>query len=163
MPRLSRPLHSTLLPDVAAHFNIQQDFIENIQLPLRGSGPDIVGLHCQTLSGPLPQGGSPAREARGAAAAAPQGRQPPPDKNYFKFENRPQRKARFTTYRHCFARVAPAPRAKLCWAPWLATHLSPRALTSFASKICGLTSSINWAPRASLVASPFSLRERLLL
>ena len=28
---------------------------------------------CQTLSGPLPQSGSPAREARGAAAAAPQG------------------------------------------------------------------------------------------
>ena len=29
--------------------------------------------YCQTLSGPLPQSGSPAREARGAAAAAPQG------------------------------------------------------------------------------------------
>ena len=26
---------------------------------------------CQTLSGPLPQSGSPARKARGAAAAAP--------------------------------------------------------------------------------------------
>ena len=33
----------------------------------------------QTLSGPLPQSGSPAREARGAAAAAPQGRQQPPN------------------------------------------------------------------------------------
>ena len=33
------------------------------------------GGACQTLSGPLPQSGSPAREARGAAAAAPrQGR-----------------------------------------------------------------------------------------
>ena len=30
-----------------------------------------VLIHCQTLSGPLPQSGSPAREARGAAAAAP--------------------------------------------------------------------------------------------
>ena len=35
---------------------------------------------CQTLSGPLPQSGSPAREARGAAAAAPR-------------ENGPQRQA----------------------------------------------------------------------
>ena len=28
---------------------------------------------CQTLSGPLPRSGSPAREARGATTAAPQG------------------------------------------------------------------------------------------
>ena len=43
---------------------------------------------CQTLSGPLPQSGSPAREARGAAAAAPQGRL------YFQREIGPQRQAK---------------------------------------------------------------------
>ena len=43
---------------------------------------------CQTLSGPLPQSGSPAREARGAAAAAPQGAF-----HCFQRENGPQRQA----------------------------------------------------------------------
>ena len=33
----------------------------------------VIQNDCQTLSGPLPQSGSPAREARGAAAAATSG------------------------------------------------------------------------------------------
>ena len=33
-----------------------------------GLGFWVMVLDCQTLSGPLPQSGSPAREARGAAA-----------------------------------------------------------------------------------------------
>ena len=39
---------------------------------LRATGHDMRAWQvtaCQTLSGPLPQSGSPAREARGAAAA----------------------------------------------------------------------------------------------
>ena len=47
--------------------------------------PFDARFSCQTLSGPLPQSGSPAREARGAAAAAPQG--------CFQRENGPQRQA----------------------------------------------------------------------
>ena len=54
---------------------------------------------CQTLSGPLLQSGSPAREARGAAA------------KLLKM-GRNARQCRLSTYRHRFARAAPAPRAK---------------------------------------------------
>ena len=48
----------------------------------------LVVLDCQTLSGPLPQSGSPAREARGAAAAAPR-------------ENGPQRQASLRLVDNC--------------------------------------------------------------
>ena len=42
------------------------------EYPTRARLEAHASLPCQTLSGPLPQSGSPAREARGAAAAAPQ-------------------------------------------------------------------------------------------
>ena len=53
----------------------------------------VRSIICQTLSGPLPRSGSPAREAAAPQeqAVAPQGHFF--DENLFKFENGPQRKA----------------------------------------------------------------------
>ena len=54
---------------------------QTVKAPALGSCPYFSRLNglfgayrCQTLSGPLPQSGSPAREARGAAAAATSGK-----------------------------------------------------------------------------------------
>ena len=89
--------------------------------------PATQDLSCQTLSGPLPR-----------ALIF--------NENLFEFENRPQRKARsfravrllaslhcrFTTYRHRFARAAPAPRAKnrgRASPVKILSHLLPKTLT----------------------------------
>ena len=67
-------------------------------------------IRCQTLSGP--QSGSPAREARGAAAAAPQR------------ENMPQRQARNSDRSPRFVRARSASEMQSCWQ---STSLQPTA------------------------------------